>query len=637
MWIWKVAIAKIQWPGGRRDAAGHPLKLGSVVCLALVCGWVAQGAEPTRVFQVTDFGTSAERAVDAGPALRAAIAAARASGPGAEVVLPAGEYRIRRAEKTGACVNIENAEGLTIRGVGAETRVIVTDPTAGAFVFRQCRRAVLRDLVIDYDPVPFCQGWVRGIDAAAGSFDVEIETGFPEPGSENFLKAAEPYGKWGMIMDPEARRIRTGTPDHFMTPRWESLGERRWRFFTADDHYRSQLRYMRVGDGYLHLARGHGSAVVAHDCDGVRIERITLHASPGLAVGLIANRGEMVVRQLEVRFAPNRRGWLTTNADGVHCQQNRTGPIIEDCYFEGMADDAINIYAPPNVLREVRSPTRWRISEAVPAQVGDRFQVLDPKTGRVRGILRAAAVRRVAGLQEVDWEEGLEGAVAGAHHRAGDTLYNLNACGAGFQIRRNRMVGHRRYGCLIRAGAGVIEGNVFEDTTGAGVMVTNEPDWPEGPVPWSVTIRSNQFIRGGTCLGYADAPHGAALGVRAMRLGHASASGEEIAGMLIEANEFIDRGGAILYLGGIRGATVRGNRAVARSDAELRRKGPAILVERSSGTVLTGNAIVDPREGTTAAVQIGEGVPPGPEGVRIEATTSRLGARAVPILDRRNP
>ena len=36
-------------------------------------------------------------------------------------------------------------------------------------------------------------------------------------------------------------------------------------------------------------------------------------------------------------------------------------------------------------------------------------------------------------------------------------------------------------------------------------MVTNEPDWPEGPMPWGITIRNNRFVRGGKGLGYADA------------------------------------------------------------------------------------------------------------------------------------
>ena len=63
------------------------------------------------------------------------------------------------------------------------------------------------------------------------------------------------------------------------------------------------------------------------------------------------------------------------------------------------------------------------------------------------------------------------------------------------------MNGNRRYGCLLRAGGGVVEDNTFEDTTGAGVVLTNEPDWPEGPVPWGIRIRRNRFLRGLCLLG----------------------------------------------------------------------------------------------------------------------------------------
>jgi len=78
----------------------------------------------------------------------------------------------------------------------------------------------------------------------------------------------EPYGKWGMIMDPATRRIRAGTPDHYMTPRWQHREGRVWRFFTAEEHYRRGLLHMRVGDAYVHLSRGYGGAVLAQGCDG---------------------------------------------------------------------------------------------------------------------------------------------------------------------------------------------------------------------------------------------------------------------------------------------------------------------------------------------------------------------------------
>jgi hypothetical protein len=300
-----------------------------------------------------------------------------------------------------------------------------------------------------------------------------------------------------------------------------------------------------------------------------------------------------------------------------------------------MADDAINLYAPPNVVREIRSPTQWLVSPGALILPSDRLQVLDPKTGRVRGEVKVTGgkVEQRALLISVD--RAIAGLVAGADHRTADTLYNLDGCGAGFQIRRNHMNGNRRYGCLLRAGGGIVEDNTFEDTTGAGVVLANEPDWPEGPVPWGITIRRNRFLRGGTCLGYADSPHGAALAVRAVKLGHGLADAESIRDVVIEDNEFRDRAGSVVFVGGATGVTVRSNRIVAGAQAELRRKGPAILLERSSGVVLTDTTVSDPRHGTTAAVEIGADMAPGEAGVWISGLETTLDQRARAILDHR--
>lgn len=50
-------------------------------------------------------------------------------------------------------------------------------------------------------------------------------------------------------------------------------------------------------------------------------------------------------------------------------------------YFEGMADDAIKIYAPPNVLREIRAPPQWLVSANCPHPLSPRFAV-GPRSGR---------------------------------------------------------------------------------------------------------------------------------------------------------------------------------------------------------------------------------------------------------------
>lgn len=609
--------------------------------LALLCAigvWVTSALTvfgSTRTFHVRDYGAVPDGQTDAGPALRAALHAALAAGPGTEVRLDRGVYRVSPAAPRQICLPVHQATNLVIRGEPGQTLLVVTDPAAGAFGFGTCEKVIIRDLAIDYDPLPFCQGTIRAVDRQAGTFDLEVAAGYPTPDASNFIQAIEPYGKWGMIMDPALRRIRTGTPDHYMTPRWEHRGDRTWRFSVADEHHRRNLEHMRVGDAYVHLARGHGSAIFAQACQDIAIENVTVHAAPGLAVGLVGNQGEILVRRLQVRFAPGTSRLLTANADGVHCQQNRSGPVIEDCYFEGMADDAVNIYAPPNVLREIRSGTEWLVSAGTLLRTGDRLQVLDPVAGRVRGEVRVLNVNPEPRGVLIRIETALAGARAGADHRTADTLYNLDACGAGFQIRRNHMNGHRRYGCLLRAGRGQVEDNLFEDTTGAGVVLTNEPDWPEGPVPWDITIRRNRFLRGGTCLGYADSRHGAALTVRATRLGHGLAEAEAIRNVVIENNSFEDRAGIALFVGGASDVRVLNNHIFAGTGAQRRQAGPGILVEQSSGVALADNRIVDVRAGTTAALEIGSNVPKGDAGLRVSGLETQLAPDSQPILDRR--
>ncbi len=612
------------------------------VCIVFVLGLLMAAATTARAeaartkFYAHDFGAVADGRTECGESIRAAIQAAIKAGRPAEVILGPGIYRATPATPRGACFPIQNVTNLLVRGAGPSTQILVTDPAAGAFFVGSAQAVTLRGFTIDYDPLPFCQGTIRAVDTSSGSFDLEVEPEYPTPDGENFLKAVEPYGKWGMIMDRATRRIRSGTPDHYMTPRWEHREGRTWRFFTLDEHHRGNLRHMRVGDAYVHLARGHGTAVFAQGCDGIRIEKVVVHSSPGLAVGLVGNRGEIVVRGLEVRF-PSRASsrLLTANADGVHCQQNRSGPLIEECYFEGMADDAVNLYTPPNVLRETRSSTQWLVSPGAMILPGDRLQVLDPKTGRIRGEVRTVAVTPENRSFLLTLEKALEGAVPGADHRTADTLYNLDACGAGFQIRHNHMNGNRRYGCLLRAGSGVVEDNTFEDTTGAGVVLTNEPDWPEGPVPWDIVIRRNRFLRGGTCLGYADSPNGAALAVQATRLGHQPAESEVIRKVLIEDNRFEDRAGTAVWVSGGQDITLRNNRIQAETGTALRRKGPTIRIENSSAVTLQHNKVRDPRPDTTAAVEIGSGVASGEPGVRVSGLDVRLNPEARPVVDRR--
>jgi hypothetical protein len=98
---------------------------------------------------------------------------------------------------------------------------------------------------------------------------------------------------------------------------------------------------------------------------------------------------------------------------------------------------------------------------------------------------------------------------------------------------------------------------------------------------------------------------------------------------------FQDRAGTALFIGGAQGVSVTGNRVSADSVAELRRNAPAILLERCSHLTLRDNSVIDPRPGTTAAIEIGATVASGDDGVQIADLDAQLKPQSEPIADRR--
>jgi len=153
-------------------------------------------AEPApRVFHVRDFGAVADGETESGAAIRTAIQAAIKAGPGTEVTLDAGTYRVKPLAPRDACLSIHGATNQVVRGAGRSTQIVITDPAAGGFSIGLGQQVTVRDLTVDYDPLPFCQGTIRAVDTEAGYFDLEVEPGYPTPDAENFVKAIEPYGK----------------------------------------------------------------------------------------------------------------------------------------------------------------------------------------------------------------------------------------------------------------------------------------------------------------------------------------------------------------------------------------------------------------------------------------------------------
>ncbi len=586
------------------------------------------------VYHVEDYGAKAAPGFDSAPAVRKAIADAIQSGVGSEVVFGEGKYFVQSIEGDSLCFVIENAEGLTIRGQGRETEIIVTNPRPGVFGVKNGNMVLIKDLVIDYDPPPFTQGVIVGVDPGAHTYELEIQEGYPLLSEPWFKEAGEPHGKWGMIFDRNERRLKTGAPDATFCTRWEQISERVWRMWAEEKHLRNP-EFMEIGDRFVHMARRSSTCVMGFkNCVNCSVSNTVVHSGPSVSILLVGCQGQ-TIREHQVRYREGTDRLLTTDSDGIHCSGNRRGPWVEDCHFEGMADDTINIYCPPNIVYEVHSPTEIVVGNRCQIIEGDRLQALEPQTGIIRGEVVAKKVAEQDERFTVTLEEPVEGMKAGTDHTDGDTVFNLSASGEGYVIRNNHMGPHRRHGILLRAGRGIVEGNTVDETAGLGIVVTNEPNWPEGPMAKGIAIRGNTVKGVGYALGYGSNPNSGAIQIKGTQLGHGVAQGRGKREISLEENKIIDAPGAAFFIGAAQDVRVSDAEIEITPGAKPHRESGAVVLENCDSVSIERLKINDPRPETTSAVEIRDTVESGPDGVYIHRVDAQLSEKSVEIDDRR--
>lgn len=215
-----------------------------------------------------------------------------------------------------------------------------------------------------------------------------------------------------------------------------------------------------------------------------------------------------VFRRVKIAFKPGSDRLIATPKDGFHCKGNRVGPLIEECHFEGLLDDSINISTCPSWIKEVISPGIFAVrrSEDAPMVAGDRLMALTPSRNEVEGGLVVKSVKPYEKKPKWDLIEldrripnpsinPTNNDFPGGKEKLNYTgLYNIDACGANYIIRNCTFREQRRHAILVRAPGGVIEGNTIDGVGGSGVYMTNEiGSFYEGPVPQDCIIRNNVF------------------------------------------------------------------------------------------------------------------------------------------------
>lgn len=574
-----------------------------------------------KTIHVHDFGAVADGKTDGTEAFKKAFAEAHQQGPGVTIQLGKGRYILSskvpdltaggqdtshlegqdkddyelykqvNKYKVPSCLKLENIHGVTLAGQGVETEIIVNCPMAGTFELWNCSDIVMRDFCIDYDPIPFTQGTITGINQEAGTFDYKIDAGFPQLSEYWFLKSDS---RWGVPFDDQ-RRFRQGGISAIFCKDWKKFGESLWRMNLNSPN---QAAGLKVGDRYIHIARTHNPAIGFYRCVEVSLENLQVYASPSSSTIFYQCEGAIHVNGLQARPRPGSGRIFGPNADGVHCQSLRQGPLIENCVFEGMADDAMNFYAAPSVITEIIAPDKVRVKEAHVLRPGDHVQIITPATGTIRA--GDVEVKAVEG-NIISLGEAVKGLKAGKNHVEADTLFNLSACGSGFIVRHNMIGGFRGRGVLARAHHGLIENNLIRETSGQGIIICNEPDWPEGPIPADITVRNNTLI--GVCRDM-DQHNCGAIHVATFKLRYAIADQPSLKGMVIENNRIIDAPSHAILLQGVSGARVNGTMVQMTANDRPPMDYGGVKLEKCGDISIDGFTAVDPWARFMSGIQL---------------------------------
>ena len=313
-----------------------------------------------------------------------------------------------------------------------------------ALHLKDCRDVTIRNLTIDWARPVLTEAEVVGF--SNGETRVKID---------RVRYPVEVEGGWLLVLGPGRReRIRavrfldglTGAP----VP------------LTADTSFRA-TRARAEADGTIAIAADYSHegtglkvgdilvfrpfdrpypAVFIENSSGVLLEDVVIRDAYGM--GVVAQMSENITWRGTGRAEDRTSGVIaregshvTTHADASHFSNCRGQVTVENCWFEGMMDDAINVHSTcvqiTNLLSRSSVRCVFRHPEAIGFQLfraGDHARLIRSETNEDGPVLCVRAVRRVADdVVELDFDADIP-----KDFGVGDTIENADwQCSATFR------------------------------------------------------------------------------------------------------------------------------------------------------------------------------------------------------------
>lgn len=389
----------------------------------------------------------------------------------------------------GTVFSWSGASNIVVEGNGSEIHLL--DPSAQTFQLRNCRGIVIRGLTLHHDPMPYSALAIEAVEPKGAWMDARVLAGFaeeryPREVNQFFLYAVAP----GDFMQKHPDR-----PGHtyLAWDRTTRLGENRFRFFPRSSVEQGSLRQLKPGDEALVCYRRWPLNYMTSCRDIVWAEMTAGHSEGALFMG--GDNADIkflgLVCRRHSQYFPTAGGWVTGN--------DRRGPWIENCIWEGMTDDGPNITGNSFLIDAASNGNQFVVSTGPGYQtttwaVGDDVVFWNPTNGLPLAETRVLEASRAGNRITVRVADAIPDVVPGRDLHRNTHVYNLSTQNRQLVIRGNTLIGGRRFGFNVKTIDALIERNRFEGQASSAIYLENEPSGWEGLVNRHVVVQDNTIV-----------------------------------------------------------------------------------------------------------------------------------------------
>lgn len=405
-----------------------------------------------------------------------------------EVILPPGKYR------TGNW-NLAGTKELTVLGYGVYLQF--PDYTQMAVTMTGCSDVALKGIFIDHEQVANAQGTV--VETWEGGLLWKADAGYQQdlldPSRFTVSGTASPAGE-GFRAGSE---IPFADVSFAVVEATETPGEFRLQGLDAGK--------FRAGDKIVF--RGKTAHVnYLTECENILYEDVTVFNGSGFAFMEYGGAGATRINRMACTPGPKPDGAdaerLISTCDATHSTNMRVGPVVTNCLFENMTDDAANVNGTYGGVVAYDPASRELVYG--PGPKGYVTSAPDFLPGDVAKIYTLSG--KFLGASVV--ESGTQNAGSGAkitladslslEVKAGETiLVNASANGEGFVYDNCLVQNNRSRGILVKAPGGRISNCTFRNNGMSAILVKPEINdgWGECGFVDGLVIENNLMESGG--------------------------------------------------------------------------------------------------------------------------------------------